>query len=166
MKYGIWQMFQGCPSFYLNLFLRLTIPQCLVNCWPTFLWLHFALALKVIGSFLSRAFYGWLSHVRQLKVARQHLSDLAFHDPLPSFNNTWSSGVTTKWWNEQKKILLKTSSPYASKESLLTDELQEDQTRASEIKDLEREIHLRIYYGGIEPCVRKQVGLDEEFKFS
>ncbi|TRY80317.1 hypothetical protein TCAL_11740 [Tigriopus californicus] len=109
----------------------------------------------------SRAFYGWLSHVRQLRTARQHLSDLAFHDPLPSFNNTWSSGVTTKWWNEQKKTLLKTASPYASKESLLLDELQEDPSKEAKLKDLEREIHLRIYYGGIEPCVRKQWSFDK-----
>eukprot|EP00095_Tigriopus_kingsejongensis_P009030 maker-scaffold458_size165745-snap-gene-0.19 protein:Tk09030 transcript:maker-scaffold458_size165745-snap-gene-0.19-mRNA-1 annotation:"hypothetical protein BRAFLDRAFT_123347" len=99
---------------------------------------------------ITRAFYGWLSHVRHLRTARQHLSGLAFHEPVQSFNPTWGSGVTTKWWNEQKESLLMGS---ASPE----EESEGNSGRAARILALEEEIHLRIYYGGIEPCVRKQI---------
>ena len=138
------------------------------------------MCLLHIFTFLLRAFYGWLAHCRHLKTVRQNLGCLAFHDPVvqPALrdkeDSNWHDGIKMDWWKSKKKILTgedleeephegatngsreeKQQKPKQPEQQLS----EEEQKRRQIIKEIEVEIHRRVYYGGIEPCIRKQVNL-------
>lgn len=99
--------------------------------------------------FSFRAFYGWLSHVRHLRTVRQYLSDLAFHDPLDINDiddKQVNEGLTSELW---KKLHLSLTQEAT--------DLESDEARKSRIDKIARVVHLRIYFGGIEPSIRKEV---------
>lgn len=80
---------------------------------------------------LSRAFYGWLSHCRQLKTVRTHLSGLVHSTSDRSVQTTDSKkGLSRDTWNE----LMKGDS--------VCDEML---------------LHELIYFGGCDPELRKEV---------
>ncbi|CAF3367028.1 unnamed protein product [Rotaria sp. Silwood1] len=85
---------------------------------------------------LSRAFYGWLAYCRHLKTVRTHLTSLV--NPVLKVENNEqldsNLSLTAEGWNEL--FLSK------QKENLSIDK---------------KEIYRRIYSGGCEPSIRKQV---------
>uniref|UniRef100_A0A8C8S9J1 Small G protein signaling modulator 1 n=1 Tax=Pelusios castaneus TaxID=367368 RepID=A0A8C8S9J1_9SAUR len=80
---------------------------------------------------LSRAFYGWLAYCRHLSTVRTHLSALVNHNIVsPDCPCNASSGLTAEIWEKY----LQDSTSYE-----------------------EQELLRRIYYGGIQPEIRKAV---------
>ena len=87
---------------------------------------------------ISRAFYGWLSHRRHMKIIRKHLGDLTYKEaPQVITDPQWHEGVTQDW--------LASIDWYSIRQS-------QDALQA-----FEKEIDLKIYLGGIEAGVRKEV---------
>lgn len=85
---------------------------------------------------LSRAFYGWLAYCRHLKTVRTHLTSLV-NPVLKAENNEKldpALSLTAEGWAEL--FLVK------QKDNLLVDK---------------KEIYRRIYSGGCEPSIRRQV---------
>ena len=75
-----------------------------------------------------------------MKTIRKHLGDLTFKEaPIVVNDPKWHEGVTAAWFSSIDWHSIKTS---------------EDQDA---LKRLEREIDLKIYLGGIEPSIRKEV---------
>ncbi|KAL7642157.1 UNVERIFIED_CONTAM: hypothetical protein RMT77_006717 [Armadillidium vulgare] len=92
---------------------------------------------------ISRAFYGWLAHCRHLRTVRTHLAGLVLpSSALPLSQNTegWKEGLTEAIWRS------------LTQDGRITD------------KD---EIRGRVYFGGIEHTIRKEVWpyLLEHFEF-
>ncbi|CAF4912428.1 unnamed protein product, partial [Rotaria sp. Silwood1] len=91
---------------------------------------------KMDRQILSRAFYGWLAYCRHLKTVRTHLTSLV--NPVLKVENNeqldTNLSLTYAGWNEL--FLSK------QKENLPIDE---------------KETYRRIYSGGCEPSIRKQV---------
>ena len=87
---------------------------------------------------ISRAFYGWLSHCRHMKIIRKHLGDLTFKEaPMVIANPQWHQGVTQDW--------------------LASIDWHSIRQSQDALQAFEREIDLKIYLGGIEACIRKEV---------
>uniref|UniRef100_A0A8C4N643 Small G protein signaling modulator 2 n=1 Tax=Eptatretus burgeri TaxID=7764 RepID=A0A8C4N643_EPTBU len=78
---------------------------------------------------LSRAFFGWLAYCKHLSTVRTHLSALVQPSPL-SPNPGDSEGITANAWESWKAGFLNLS---------------------------ESELFQRVYYGGVEQCVRRYV---------
>ncbi|RXG67264.1 Small G protein signaling modulator 2 [Armadillidium vulgare] len=92
---------------------------------------------------ISRAFYGWLAHCRHLRTVRTHLAGLVLpSSALPLSQNTegWKEGLTEAIWRS------------LTQDGRITD------------KD---EIRGRVYFGGIEHTIRKEMWpyLLEHFEF-
>ncbi len=89
---------------------------------------------------LSRAFYGWLAYCRHLKTVRTHLTSLV--NPVSKIENPDQSetnvSLTFQAWAE---LFLN-----RQQENLPIDK---------------KEIYRRIYSGGCEPSIRKQVKLNK-----
>ena len=85
---------------------------------------------------LSRAFYGWLAYCRHLRTVRTHLTSLV--NPVFKIDN-----------NEQ--IDLNLSLTFESWIELFHNKQQEN------LPINKKEIYRRIYSGGCEPSIRKQV---------
>ncbi|CAF5119994.1 unnamed protein product, partial [Rotaria sp. Silwood1] len=100
---------------------------------------------KMDRQILSRAFYGWLAYCRHLKTVRTHLTSLV--NPVLKVENNeqldTNLSLTYAGWNEL--FLSK------QKENLPIDE---------------KETYRRIYSGGCEPSIRKQVKLEIWFLFN
>ncbi|XP_058230563.1 small G protein signaling modulator 1 isoform X2 [Hemibagrus wyckioides] len=80
---------------------------------------------------ISRAFYGWLAYCRHLSTVRTHLSALVNHTiVMPDVPCDASGGLTTPVWNK----FLQDCSAYD-----------------------EQELWRLVYFGGIEPSLRKEV---------
>ncbi|XP_067295403.1 small G protein signaling modulator 1 isoform X1 [Pseudorasbora parva] len=80
---------------------------------------------------ISRAFYGWLAYCRHLSTVRTHLSGLVNHTIVePDVPGDAYRGLTTEVW----KKFLQDCSAYEEKELLRL-----------------------VYYGGVEPSLRKEV---------
>ncbi|KAK3514908.1 hypothetical protein QTP70_034958, partial [Hemibagrus guttatus] len=80
---------------------------------------------------ISRAFYGWLAYCRHLSTVRTHLSALVNHTiVMPDVPCDASGGLTTHVWNK----FLQDCSAYD-----------------------EQELWRLVYFGGIEPSLRKEV---------
>jgi small G protein signaling modulator 1 len=84
---------------------------------------------------LSRAFYGWLAYCRHLKTVRIHLTSLVY--PVANeFNDKLDLHLTLTIESWQELFVNKQ-----------TDRLTVDK----------KEIYRRIYSGGCDPSIRKQV---------
>ncbi len=93
---------------------------------------------------LSRAFYGWLAYCRHLKTVRTHLTSLVYPVSIE--------------FNEQLDINL--SLTIESWKELFLDKQEEN------LSVNKKEIYRRIYSGGCDPSIRKQVRiLIEKFSF-
>ncbi|XP_058286998.1 small G protein signaling modulator 2 isoform X4 [Hylobates moloch] len=80
---------------------------------------------------VSRAFYGWLAHCRHLSTVRTHLSALVHHSIIPPDRPLGASaGLTKDVWSKYQK----------------------DKKNYKEL-----ELLRRVYYGGIEHEIRKDV---------
>ncbi|PNI23436.1 SGSM2 isoform 6 [Pan troglodytes] len=80
---------------------------------------------------VSRAFYGWLAHCRHLSTVRTHLSALVHHSVIPPDRPPGASaGLTKDVWSKYQK----------------------DKKNYKEL-----ELLRRVYYGGIEHEIRKDV---------
>ncbi|XP_030656006.1 small G protein signaling modulator 2 isoform X4 [Nomascus leucogenys] len=80
---------------------------------------------------VSRAFYGWLAHCRHLSTVRTHLSALVHHSIIPPDRPPGASaGLTKDVWSKYQK----------------------DKKNYKEL-----ELLRRVYYGGIEHEIRKDV---------
>ena len=82
-----------------------------------------------------------------MKTVRQHLSGLAFHAPLDSdqLDETWRDGLTAKLWEDSLRS------------QLLEDKQEEESERKERINLLAEDIYRRIYFGGVDASIRKQV---------
>jgi len=85
---------------------------------------------------LSRAFYGWLAYCRHLKTVRTHLTSLV--NPVSKIENS----------EQLDKNLSLTFQSWAE---LFLNRQQEN------LPIDKKEIYRRIYSGGCEPSIRKQV---------
>ncbi|CAF3545141.1 unnamed protein product [Rotaria sordida] len=85
---------------------------------------------------LSRAFYGWLAYCRHLKTVRTHLTSLV-NPVLKIENNEQSNSNLSLTYDGWSELFLK-----KQQENLPIDK---------------KEIYRRIYSGGCEPSIRKQV---------
>ena len=56
--------------------------------------------------FPSRAFYGWLTHVRHMRTVRASLGGLAFDDPIEAVDERWYEGVQEDWWHQNQMELI------------------------------------------------------------
>ena len=75
-----------------------------------------------------------------MKTIRKHLGDLTFKEaPIVVTDPKWHEGVTEAWFTSINWNSIRTS-----EESLTA---------------FEREIYLKIYLGGIEPSIRKDVSV-------
>ena len=84
---------------------------------------------------ICRAFYGWLAHCRHMKIVRKHLGGLTFEEkPVSVSDVSWHHGVTEDWWKT----------------------LDWEWVRNND-QDFEKEIHLKIYLGGIVASLRAQI---------
>ena len=84
---------------------------------------------------LSRAFYGWLAYCRHLKTVRTHLTSLVYPMSIgmnEQMDKTFS--LTIEAWTQ-----------------LFVDKQEEH------LPVDKKEIHQRIYSGGCDPSIRKQV---------
>jgi hypothetical protein len=124
---------------------------------------------------LSRAFYGWISHVRHVRTVRRQLGSLAFHAPLESCTEeerrSWCDGVTEGWWLEERERMFDpmsamsngVSAAAAAAASAAAAEdrggRQKKMKKKERVKAFEDEIYRRIYFGGIQPELRKTVGI-------
>lgn len=80
---------------------------------------------------ISRAFYGWLAYCRHLSTVRTHLSALVNHTIVdPSVPHNAYNGLTTEVW----QAFLQNTTSYE-----------------------EKELQRLVYFGGVEPSLRKQV---------
>ncbi|XP_043860552.1 small G protein signaling modulator 2 isoform X2 [Dromiciops gliroides] len=80
---------------------------------------------------VSRAFYGWLAYCRHLSTVRTHLSALVHHNIIPPDRSSGASGGLTKdVWSKYQK----------------------DKKNYKEL-----ELLRRVYYGGVEHEIRKDV---------
>ena len=86
---------------------------------------------------ISRAFYGWLSHRRHMKIIRKHLGDLTYKEAPMVPNPQWHEGVTPSW--------------------LASIDWQFLRQNPDALQAFEREIDWKIYLGGIEASLRKEV---------
>jgi hypothetical protein len=84
---------------------------------------------------LSRAFYGWLAYCRHLKTVRIHLTSLVYPVSI-GINDKLDINLSLTIQSWQELFLDK------QKENLLVDK---------------KEIYRRIYSGGCDPSIRKQV---------
>jgi hypothetical protein len=84
---------------------------------------------------LSRAFYGWLAYCRHLKTVRIHLTSLVYPVSI-EINEKLDINLSLTIQSWQELFLDK------QKENLLVDK---------------KEIYRRIYSGGCDPSIRKQV---------
>ena len=91
---------------------------------------------------ISRAFYGWLGHCRHMRVVRRHLTGLAFTKPVTMTEEQWQEGVTAVWWKKRREAFLGEDDP------------EERKRKAEEVA---AEAYNRIYFGGIDPTIRKYV---------
>ncbi|ESO11592.1 hypothetical protein HELRODRAFT_71468, partial [Helobdella robusta] len=81
---------------------------------------------------LSRAFYGWLSHCRQLKTVRTHLSGLV------------------------NATIHQSEQPANQKQAGLTKECWKELTQSGKVSD-ELMLYKLVYYGGCDGDIRKEV---------
>ena len=88
---------------------------------------------------LSRAFYGWLAYCRHLKTVRTHLTTLV--NPVSKMENSDPSETNT-------------SLTFQAWAELFLNRQQEN------LPIDKKEIYRRIYAGGCEPSIRKQVIID------
>ncbi|XP_072288558.1 small G protein signaling modulator 1 isoform X3 [Eucyclogobius newberryi] len=80
---------------------------------------------------ISRAFYGWLAYCRHLSTVRTHLSALVNHAIVdPGFPHDACKGLTTEVW----QAFLQNSTSFE-----------------------EKELQRLVYFGGVEPSLRKEV---------
>ncbi|XP_060763875.1 small G protein signaling modulator 1 isoform X3 [Neoarius graeffei] len=85
---------------------------------------------------ISRAFYGWLAYCRHLSTVRTHLSALVNHTiVMPDVPCDAYGGLTTPVWHKF---------------------LQDCNCFSVKAHD-EQELWRLVYFGGIEPCLRKEV---------
>src|SRR5438105_907174 len=93
---------------------------------------------------LSRAFYGWLAYCRHLKSVRTHLTSLIYPVSI-EFNGQLDRNLylTIESWKE-----------------LFIDKQNEN------LSVDKKEIYRRIYSGGCDPSIRKQVKKKFEIFFS
>jgi hypothetical protein len=84
---------------------------------------------------LTRAFYGWLAYCRHLKTVRIHLTSLVYPVSI-EFNEQFDRNLflTVQSWTE-----------------LFLDKQNEN------LPVNKKEIYRRIYSGGCDPSIRKQV---------
>ncbi|XP_067263654.1 small G protein signaling modulator 1 isoform X7 [Chanodichthys erythropterus] len=95
---------------------------------------------------ISRAFYGWLAYCRHLSTVRTHLSGLVNHTIVePDLPGDAYGGLTTEVW---QKFLQDCNSVH-----LLWSECVPALLQAYEEKELLR----LVYFGGVEPSLRKEV---------
>ncbi|XP_078277209.1 small G protein signaling modulator 1 [Rhinoraja longicauda] len=86
---------------------------------------------------LSRAFYGWLAYCRHLSTVRTHLSALVNHTIVsPVAPSTAAGGLTQDIWHR-----------------FLHDQLRQGVEEEQEEEELLR----LVYYGGIDPGIRREV---------
>ncbi len=85
---------------------------------------------------LSRAFYGWLAYCRHLKTVRTHLTSLV--NPVSKIENS-------------EQLDTNISLTFQSWAELFLNRQQEN------LSIDKKEIYRRIYSGGCEPSIRKQV---------
>ena len=86
--------------------------------------------------------------MRHLKTVRQHLSGLAFHAPLQNdqLDESWREGLTAKLWQDSLRS------------QLLENRKEEDCSKRKErINLLAQDIYRRIYFGGVDASIRKEV---------
>jgi len=96
--------------------------------------------MVVVKYTIFRAFYGWLTHCKKLKQVREKVGDLVFQQQQQGQQQQqFKEGVTRIWWNWVKKTVL--------------DSNEEEEN----VQNLEKEIYQRIYYGGINQHIRKEV---------
>jgi hypothetical protein len=101
-------------------------------------------ALIRTGRSAFRAFYGWLSHCRHLRTVRKHLTGLTLDKRAEVAPASWRSGVTAEWWREQCRRL----------RIGLDDDLER---RSEAVEDMHKELIMRVFLGGVEPALRKEV---------